>query len=497
MTDLLAFHVEIALLSAGLAGLHALRPRLGLTPLLVATGLLLGFMLIGARLMVPAPVIGGASVRYASLALLPLLLVAVALVYTLEGTQQARRLVVGIVIGKGLVNLLKALLAFRLAASDVDLQLVGGQRWLDVRLGSSIASTVAILGACMVLVVVYQALLNLRRMPLLVALAAALVAALLSDGIVYAAFSGKLDRIDWHLLGKLSAGFAVALPASMYIARELRQSPDDVRRGVRERGAFELVDLRRRVARLREQLDRRGAELAHLKHVFGRYVVPDVVEELLADAGQLELGGEVREVSILFSDIRGYSTLSEAMSPTDTIRLLNDYFGAMSRVLDRHRGTIIEFEGDAILAVFGAPLRQDDHADRALQAACEMQAAVVRQNQLWERDGTARHWRTLDLDRFRIRVGVHTGTVVVGNVGSETRTKYAVIGDAVNIASRIEQMNKRLQTEILLSRATVDALREEVAGLRSLGAQEVRGRKETVEVFTIAAEAAPDDAEAA
>ncbi len=488
MSDLLLFHGEIALLSAGLCALHALRPRLGLHPLLVATGLLLGFMLIGARLSVPAPVIGGATVRYASLALLPLLLVAVALVYTLEGTVEARRLVSGIVIGKILVNLLKALLAWRLVADPELVAKVGGERWLDVRLGSSAASTAAILAACTLLVVVYQALLNFRRVPLLVALWLALAAAMLADGVVYAALSGKLDRIDWHLVGKLSAGVAVALPASLYIVRELRKSPDDVRRGVRERGAFELVDLRRRVARLREQLDLRGAELAHIKHVFGRYVVPDVVEELLADAGQLELGGEVREVTVLFADIRGYSTLSEAMSPTDTIRLLNDYFGAMSRVLDRHRGTIIEFEGDAILAVFGAPLRQADHAARATRAAAEMQDAVRRQNEVWDRDGTARHWQQLGLQRFQIRVGVHTGTVVVGNVGSETRTKYAVIGDTVNIASRIEQMNKTLRTGVLLSRATVDSLGSDAPPLRSLGEQSVRGRRESVEVFTFAGE---------
>ncbi|MCO4762781.1 MAG: adenylate/guanylate cyclase domain-containing protein [Myxococcales bacterium] len=488
LMDLLLFHVEIAALSAVLVMLYASRVRLGLAPLYVAAGLLMGFMLIGSRIKIPAPIVGGGHERYVSMGHLPLLLVTIALVYTLEGTKEARKFIAGIVVVKVLINGMKALVAWRLLNSGIDVEIYGRDRWLRVGLQSSVVSTLAILAACVSLVVVYQAGINASRrwrlrIPFVVPLTLALVAAMLVDGTVYSALTGRLHKLNTYVVAKFLAGFAVAGPAATFIAWQLRRTPADVRSGVLERSALDMVTLTRRLKQMDAALHKSQEQVAHVKQVFGRYVAPDVVEDILADASQLELGGAVRDVTILFADIRGYSTLSEHMSPTQVIGLLNEYFGAMSDIIDANRGTIIEFEGDAILAVFGAPLLQPDHAARAVRTAEGMLTAVDMLNRRWDADGTSKLWQSLAIPDFRIRIGVHTGRVVVGNVGSETRTKYAVIGDSVNIAARIEQMNKKLGTWALISGVTRDAAGDMAQSWTSLGEQAVRGRSEGVEVF--------------
>jgi len=483
--ELLVFHLEIAALSAILVLLYAARGRLGLAPIYMAVGVLMGFALIGSRLQVAVPVVGGGHVRYASAGYLPLMLGTIALVYTLEGTREARRMVLAFVAVKVLVNLLKSLLSLRIASDPARIDQFARGPWTRIGLQSSFVSTVAILGAALVTVIVYQWLLNrARTMPTVVALTAAMVAAMLTDGVLYAGLLGRIGKLDAHFASKFTAGFAVAVPMALYITWQLRRAPDNVKAGIFERGAFELVDLRRQLSSMRQLLSAQQAQFENLKTMFGRYVAPDVVQELIDEPSQLELGGEVREVTILFTDIRGYSTLSEAMNPQQIIELLNRYFGAMSKHLDVERGTIIEFEGDAILAVFGAPLSQPDHAQRAVRAATAMLDEVDALNREFDADGTAEAWQALGIDEFRMRVGIHSGTVVVGNVGSETRSKYAVIGDTVNTAARVEQLNKRLSTWILLTDATASRLGGDDR-LRDMGTHDVRGRKEPVHVYTI------------
>lgn len=485
--ELLLFHAELVGLSMMVVGLYALRPRLGLAPIYMGLGLILSYMMIAGHLRLYVPVAGSdARVNYTSLCFLPLVLVGIALVYTLEGTSEARRLLGTVVVIKVMMNVLKWVMSFRLTEPGVDITILGREGWAQVELWPTTVSTVAIVAAAAAIVVVYQALINLTdRMPVVVALSVALVSAMLTDAVVFAGLSGWLGRLNAHMLGKLTSGIAVSVPAALFIAWKLRKESAATRRGVLERGTFEIVGLRRQIHSMQADLSRHKAEFDHLKHVFGRYVVPDVVDELLRDTSQLELGGQVRDVTILFSDIRGYSTLSEHMTPTETIDLLNRYFGAMSKVIDAERGTIIEFEGDAILAVFGAPLEQPDHADRAVRTAIAMHAEVERLNRTWTADGTAHHWLELGLADFRIRIGIHSGQVVVGNVGSETRTKYAVIGDTVNTAARVEQLNKALRSRMLFTRPVLDRLAEPPAGLIDMGSHAVRGRAEAVEVYTV------------
>jgi adenylate cyclase len=222
-----------------------------------------------------------------------------------------------------------------------------------------------------------------------------------------------------------------------------------------------------------------------LRETFGRYVNPKVAEQLLASGG-VELGGEEREVTIVMTDLHGYTTLSESASPTQVVALLNQYLGAMNAIIDGHLGCVIEYTGDGILAVFGAPNPLVDHAEEAVRCAMAMRERLAELNRGWEASGEAEMWRQRGLERLAMRVGLHRGWVVAGNLGSETRLKYSVIGDTVNVAARLEQLNKELDTDILMSEAVREGLSEELAArLEARGSHLVKGRHEAIEVWSI------------
>ena len=197
--------------------------------------------------------------------------------------------------------------------------------------------------------------------------------------------------------------------------------------------------LRARVSSLLERKlweDKESAYLGNLeasydfiRKVFGRYLSNDVMQRLLYDGDGLTLGGERREVTILLADIRSFSVISQQLAPEDCVRLLNNYFAVMTNIIMSYQGTVDEFIGDGILAIFGAPLTDSLHSDHAVACALAMQKAMPEVNQFNRDNG---------LPQIDIGVGINTGPVVVGNVGSELRTKYGVVGHHVNIASRIE-----------------------------------------------------------
>jgi len=166
-----------------------------------------------------------------------------------------------------------------------------------------------------------------------------------------------------------------------------------------------------------------------IRNTFGRYVSPEVAQQLLASPDAQRLGGEKREVTILMSDLRGYTRFAELGEAEDVMAVLNDVLARMTDVIIAHGGTINEFIGDAIFAIFGAPLAHPDHAERAAAAAIAMQRAMADVNEAHARRG---------LPRFEMGIGINTGEAVVGNIGSEQRAKYAVVGAAVNLAARVE-----------------------------------------------------------
>jgi len=221
-----------------------------------------------------------------------------------------------------------------------------------------------------------------------------------------------------------------------------------------------------------------------LRDTFGRYVSPDIARRVLQDRSAALLGGEERDVTVVFSDIEGYSTMTELVSPQEVLGMLNTYLGAMNEIIDHHSGCIIEFLGDAILAVFNAPNDVDRHADVGVRCAMQMRARLEEINLEWQKLPIAHVWQQAGKTSLKARIGIHSGKVVAGNIGSRTRMKYGLIGDVVNVAARIESLNKKLSTTLLASADTVALVSDELRALgRDQGSHDVKGRAHGVQVF--------------
>ncbi|HEV8584905.1 MAG TPA: adenylate/guanylate cyclase domain-containing protein [Methylomirabilota bacterium] len=210
-----------------------------------------------------------------------------------------------------------------------------------------------------------------------------------------------------------------------------------------------------------------------MRDQFGRYLSKDLLALVIDDAPSLR--GERRVVSVLFSDLRGYTTLSETMTPEAIAAHLNEYFDAMRAAIFAHQGMINDFIGDAVMAVFGAPLSDPDHALHAVQAAAHMDRALAELNQKWTARG---------LPLFHMGIGIHTGSVFAGNVGGHDKIKYTVIGDPVNVGSRVEGLNKELGTTILITAETYAAVGDRVQ-VKDRGPMHVKGRVEEVRVYEV------------
>ncbi|HRE88455.1 MAG TPA: adenylate/guanylate cyclase domain-containing protein, partial [Myxococcota bacterium] len=226
-------------------------------------------------------------------------------------------------------------------------------------------------------------------------------------------------------------------------------------------------------------------ERERIRQVFGRYVSEEVARKLLADGGDRARRGEQREVTILFSDLRGYSTLSERLTPSQVLEIMNEYLELMNQVIAAHGGCIIEYTGDGVLAVFGAPDDLPNHPERAVRAAFAMRDSLAALNLRWEHEGTSRLWQEHGIDAIAARIGIHTGLVVAGSLGSSLRMKYTILGDSVNIASRLEGKNKELGTDILVSEAVFSRLPGDLKQrAKSQGEHSVKGRQQPVALYS-------------
>jgi adenylate cyclase len=228
-----------------------------------------------------------------------------------------------------------------------------------------------------------------------------------------------------------------------------------------------------------------GREKRQVKRLFGRYVSKDVFEHLLADPSLARLGGQRREMTVLFSDIRGFTTASERGTPEAIVAQLNEYFTAMVEVLFRYQGTLDKFVGDMVMGLFGAPVDDPKHADHAVGAAVEMTAVLDRLNDRWTAEGRP----TLD-----IGIGINSGEMIAGNIGSDTIMSYTVIGDAVNLGARLESLNKDYGTRILISEATRHRLTLAVK-TRRIGDVMVKGKTKPVVVHEVVVHPAAQGAE--
>jgi adenylate cyclase len=218
-----------------------------------------------------------------------------------------------------------------------------------------------------------------------------------------------------------------------------------------------------------------GRERRKLKRLFGQYVSKDVYEQLVANPALARLGGQRREMTVLFSDIRGFTTLSERGQPEDVVHMLNEYFTRMVDLVFAHKGTIDKFVGDMVMALFNAPVDDPLHADHAVQTALAMIDALDELNSKWTAEGKP---------RLDIGVGINTGPMIAGNIGSDAIMSYTVIGDAVNLGSRLESLNKQYGTRIIISEAT----RQRLSGsyiFRPLGDVVVKGKTQPVPIFEV------------
>lgn len=227
-------------------------------------------------------------------------------------------------------------------------------------------------------------------------------------------------------------------------------------------------------------------ERQQIRDLFGRYLSEDVARSVLARTQSFELGGQEVVVTVLFCDLRDYTTISERLSPMQMVAMINEYLGVMNVIIDEHHGCVIEFLGDGILAVFGAPQAFPEHAEMAVRCATAMRDALRQLNQQWEQDGMAERWQDMGIHHIQCRIGLHTGPVVAGNLGSRTRMKYAVIGDTVNVAARLEALNKEYDTTILMSDEVVTRLPNDLRErCEKVGITVVKGRQQTVVSYSI------------
>ncbi len=221
-----------------------------------------------------------------------------------------------------------------------------------------------------------------------------------------------------------------------------------------------------------------GRQKRLMKQLFGRYVSPDVFAHLVADPSLAHLGGHRREMTVLFSDIRGFTAASEKATPEEVVAQLNEYFSAMVAVLFRHHGTLDKFVGDMVMGLFGAPVTDPQHADHAVAAALDMVKELERLNAGWKAQGRP---------MVEIGIGINSGEMIAGNIGSDTVMSYTVIGDAVNLGSRLESATKDHDAKILISDAVKSRLTIPVT-TREIGAISVKGKAQTILVHAVIAQ---------
>ncbi|MEJ2544970.1 MAG: adenylate/guanylate cyclase domain-containing protein [Calditrichaceae bacterium] len=212
-----------------------------------------------------------------------------------------------------------------------------------------------------------------------------------------------------------------------------------------------------------------------IRNTFSHFVTKSVVDELLANPDKIKLGGEKKICTVFFSDIAGFTTISEQLSPEELVRLLNEYLTEMTGIVFKYDGMLDKYEGDAIMAVFGAPIAHGNHAYNACRTGLEMQSQLLKMRDLW---------RKQNRPQLKCRVGINTGPMVVGNMGSENRFDYTVMGDAVNLGARLESANKEYSSQVIIGDETYQMAKDLIIA-RPLDLLRVKGRGEPVSVYEL------------
>ena len=260
-------------------------------------------------------------------------------------------------------------------------------------------------------------------------------------------------------------------------ARKISSTVERLSKNARRLENFELEGIKPVESKIVElqQLSHSMDSMHHSMESFSKYVPKDLVLKLLNDNTSIDLGGEQREISMFFSDIEGFTTISEQVKPKDLLDQLTDYFTVLTDIMGKHNGTIDKFIGDAIMAFWGAPESMPNHAQHVCHAALQIQRILHMKNS---------DWINLGLYPFATRIGIHTATVLVGNIGSKTRLNYTAIGDDVNLCARLEGLNKYYKTNIIISGDTYSKVNGDFYA-RPLGKVAVKGKKEGVPIYEL------------
>jgi adenylate cyclase len=290
-------------------------------------------------------------------------------------------------------------------------------------------------------------------------------------------------RLEHTYLSLALLGLAISAALGIWIARGVSRPVLRLAEGAREIAAGNYqhhVDVKQKdelgsLAASFNQMSAGLVERDRVRDLLGKVVSPEVATELLRK--DVALGGEEREVTVLFSDLRNFAGLSEKLGPQEMLGILNYYFTRMGAIVEKHGGVVDKYIGDALMALFGAPIAIPDDADRAMKTALEMTEAL---------DDLNREWRKRGLPAIGVGIGINTDVVVAGNMGSKTRLNYTVIGDGVNLASRLEGLTKtpEYNTRIIVSGTTLAKAKERYRTKR-LGEVAVRGKQTSTEIFAL------------
>lgn len=212
-----------------------------------------------------------------------------------------------------------------------------------------------------------------------------------------------------------------------------------------------------------------------IKTAMGKYISEDIMQNVVKNIDELKLGGKKANVTVLFADIRGFTSMSEKLSADEVSVILNEYFTEIEPIVTRYNGVINKFIGDAVMAIFGAPIEDENHPKNAVRCACDMLAKVIELQEKWLNEGKP---------KIEIGIGINTGEAFVGNIGSEKRMEYTVIGDMVNLASRIEGNNKIYKTNLLISNSTFDYVRGIVDTIK-ISNVKIRGKENALDLYEV------------
>ncbi|TSD59702.1 HAMP domain-containing protein [Variovorax sp. KBS0712] len=321
---------------------------------------------------------------------------------------------------------------------------------------------------------------------------------LVHEGQHYQVQTSRIAATDWHLvswepeealLGALHrnvlwslllvlAFLAIALFISLRLSKLVTAPIESLSRTARRIGRLELDDLPRESSRVLEiqHLNQALDESARSLQAFRKFVPVDVIRQLIAEGHALEPNGSPRRITAMFTDVEGFTAIAESMPADVLMRQLTDYFNLATRVFARHGGVIDKFMGDGIMVLWGAPTDLPDAEYHACAASLELHAEMTELNRRWQAEG---------LQPFRTRIGMHTGIVIAGVLGSSDRLSYTALGDVINAASRIEGTNKQLGTRTLMSEATFEGLGGRLATRRIEEQIELRGRQTRMVLYEL------------